>query len=484
MKPLPDSTPLDFTTLRRLYGAGGTDAATPSQVVDLVYRRLAREAGSPVWIHLEAREAAMARAMALEAAAEGKDPFEIFPLYGVPFAVKDNIDVAGRPTTAGCPAYSRIAGESAFAVERILADGGIFIGKTNLDQFASGLVGTRTPYGRIRNPFHSDYIPGGSSSGSAVAVAMGLVAFALGTDTAGSGRVPAAFNNIVGLKPSRGLISCSGVVPACRSLDCVSIFALTADEARTVLVSAMGYDPADPYSRDRDGGKTERGAAGSRFRFGTPSRAWLRFFGDGDAARIYDSSLATLKEMGGTPVEIDFAPFREAADLLYNGPFVAERLEAPETLLRENPDALHPILRKILEKARNYSALDLFQSQASLNALRRRAEEEWRKMDVLALPTAGTIYSFAELEADPVELNANLGYYTNFVNLLDACGLSLPSGFRSDGLPTGITLLAPAMEDDFICGLGARFQRFATDPPGIPRADSGVPSRSSRAFID
>lgn len=481
MKPLPENTSLDLPTLRRLYRTG---AVTPSQVVDLVYRRLAREPGSPVWIHIEARETAMARAAVLEAAVKGKDPYEIFPLFGAPFAVKDNIDVAGTPTTAGCPAYSRVAAESAYAVERILADGGVFIGKTNLDQFASGLVGTRTPYGRTPNPFHSDYIPGGSSSGSAVAVAKGLVAFALGTDTAGSGRVPAAFNNIVGLKPSRGLISCSGVVPACRSLDCVSIFALTAGETRTVLDSAMGFDPVDPYSRHAGEGRGDRGAPGSRFRFGTPSRAWLRFFGDGEAARLYDSSLATLKEMGGTPVEIDFAPFREAADLLYNGPFVAERLEAPEMLLRENPDALHPILRAILDKARDYSALEVFQCQARLNALRRRAEEEWLNMDVLALPTAGTIYTFAEVDANPLELNSNLGYYTNFVNLLDACGLSVPSGFRSDGLPTGITLIAPAMQEDLLFGLGARFERTANIPPGIPRADSVVLSPSSRTSLD
>jgi allophanate hydrolase len=422
---------LDLATLRTAYRAG---AFTPGQLIGALYRRIRKDGDPAVWIHLIPEEQAIAQAEAVNVS---------LPLAGIPFAVKDNIDVAGVPTTAGCLAFEYVPGETAPVVQRLLDAGAILLGKTNLDQFATGLVGVRSPYGVPGCVFDAAYIPGGSSSGSAVAVASSLVTFALGTDTAGSGRVPAAFNNLVGHKPTRGLLSTRGVVPACRTLDCVSIFALTSHDAHEVLTVAQSFDEGDPFSRQAE----VRSLPGSGFRFGVPAPEQLEFFGDTAAARLFERAVEQLSGCGGTKVEIDFTPFREAAALLYSGPWVAERLAAIEALMKSNAGAIHPTVRTIIGGGERHTAVDAFRAEYRLRELQRAAEAEWKRMDVLLLPTTGTTYTRAEVEADPVRLNTNLGYYTNFVNLLDLCAVAVPAGFRPNGLPFGVTLMAPAFRD-------------------------------------
>ncbi|MEO8657269.1 MAG: allophanate hydrolase [Bryobacteraceae bacterium] len=445
---------LDLPFLRGAYVAG---TLSPRMVVDEVYRRIDQRGKRPVWIELVDRAAALQRAAELEA----RGPQASLPLYGIPFAVKDNIDVAGMPTTAGCPAFASVPEETAFVVRRLVEAGAILIGKTNLDQFATGLVGVRTPYGVCTSVFDDRYPAGGSSSGSAVAVAGGLVSFALGTDTAGSGRVPAAFNHIIGMKPSRGLLSTSGVLPACRSLDCVSIFALTAPDARTVFDVAIGFDFADPYSREADALRPvawpDQG-----FRVGVPAKEQLEFFGNKESEAAYESAVAKLEKLGGVRVEIGFEPFRQAADLLYSGPWVAERLAAIEPFLEAHAAAMNPVVAGIISGGRRYSAADAFRAAYRLRELQRATEAEWRKMDVLCLPTTGTIFTLAEIEAEPVLRNTDLGYYTNFVNLLDLSAVAVPAGLRlAGGLPFSVSLIAPAFGDHALLGLAERLHQGA-----------------------
>ncbi len=420
----------------------------PTEVITEIYRRIAARGKDAVWIHLIPEEEAILQAKTLES----QTP-EDLPLYGIPFAIKDNMDVAGLPTTAACPAYSYIAEKTATVVEQLLKAGAILIGKTNLDQFATGLVGMRSPYGSCSSVFNDDYISGGSSSGSAVAVAAGLVSFSLGTDTAGSGRVPAAFNHIVGLKPTRGVLSTSGVVPACRSLDCVSIFTLNCQDAETVWQVASGFDATDIYSREIPTTST----IPTMFTFGVPAAEHLEFFGDRAAAQLYQQALQRLEAIGGQKVEIDFQPFRQAADLLYSGPWVAERLVAIKSFFQTQADAIHPVVRQIISNGSRYTAVDTFESFYALAALQRQAAQQWQKVNILALPTTGTIYTKAEVAADPIALNSNLGYYTNFVNLLDLSAIAIPAGFRPNGLPFGITLMAPAFYDQALCQLGTLY---------------------------
>ncbi|HYP14342.1 MAG TPA: allophanate hydrolase, partial [Bryobacteraceae bacterium] len=417
MKPAPA-----VAALLSAYRAGST---SPTQVIAAVYDSIESQPLQPVWINIVGREAAMERARQLEA--DGHNL--ALPLFGVPFAIKDNIDLAGLPTTAACPEFAYTPERSAFVVEQLVAAGAIPIGKTNLDQFATGLVGVRSPYGACSSVFDDRYISGGSSSGSAVAVAKGLVSFALGTDTAGSGRVPAAFNGLVGLKPSRGLLSTSGVVPACRSLDCVSIFAGDVESARLVWNAARGFDSADPFARVPDiGDDAAPWVGGNSFRFGCPPDEQLEFFGDSQSAELFQHSVEKLQEIGGERVEIDLTAFRETAKLLYSGPWVAERFAAVERLVRERPEALNPVVRSIIAAGETYSAVDVFRAFYRLQELRRLTEAEWDGMDVLLLPTAPTIYTHAEVAAEPVLLNSKLGYYTNFVNLLDLAAVAIPAG--------------------------------------------------------
>jgi len=447
------ATSLDLTTLLDGYRRG---AASPVAVIGSVYERLRRHADNPIWIATVPEAEARARAESLQAMHATHEGPQRLALYGVPFAVKDNIDVAGLPTTAACPEYAYVPTRHASCVQRLLDAGAILIGKTNLDQFATGLVGTRSPYGAVRNAFDPAYISGGSSSGSAVAVALGLASFTLGTDTAGSGRVPAAFNNIVGLKPTPGMVSTAGVVPACRSLDCVAVFALTAADARAVFDVLNAFDPGDDYSRDH---RVLTAKPVDRFRFGVPGRASLEFFGDAAQEKLFGEALDQLVRMGGTAVEVDFAPFLAAAALLYDGPWIAERYAALRAFFEAKPEAFHPVTREVIAAASRYSAADAFEAQYRLAALKRATASVWYRIDALALPAAGSLYTVAAVEADPIRLNANLGRYTNFVNLLDLAAIALPSGFRPDGLPFGITLVAPALTDTWLCALGERYQR-------------------------
>jgi allophanate hydrolase len=370
--------------------------------------------------------------------------------------VKDNIDVAGLPTTAGCPSFAYTPPKSATVVERLRAAGAILVGKTNLDQFATGLVGVRSPYGPCSSVFDDRYISGGSSAGSAVAVAAGLVSFALGTDTAGSGRVPAAFNNIVGCKPTRGAVSAASVVPACRTLDCVSIFSLTCGDALEVMQVAAGYDSLDPFSRV---GEEASPWLGGPFRFGIPPPEQLEFFGDHAAADLFDAAQEQLASLGGTPVEIDFAPFRAVAELLYSGPWVAERLAAIREFFDEHQADMDPTVRAIIGGGARLTAVDTYEAIYRLAELRQKTMAEWSRMDVMLLPTTGTIYTLDEVKSDPIKLNSNLGFYTNFVNLLDLAAVAVPAGFRQNGLPFGVTLIGPAWTDSALLTLADRFHR-------------------------
>ncbi len=364
------------------------------------------------------------------------------PLFGIPFVVKDNIDVAGIPTTAACPDFAYTPTTDATAVVKLRAAGAILLGKTNLDQFATGLNGTRSPYGAPRSVFNADYISGGSSSGSAVAVAAGLAAFSLGTDTAGSGRVPAAFNNLIGLKPSIGRISATGMVKACKSLDCISIFANSAADSIAVLTIAEGLDETDAYSR-----APQNSILPTTPRIGILASADRDFAGDDACASLYENAIAHAADLGCQLVEIDYAPLRDIAAALYGGAFVAERLAAIKPFFETNPDAIHPVVRGIVAGAVKYSAADLFADIYRIQALKRLAQAELNKCDVLLLPTAPTTYTVAEMLEKPVEYNSKLGTYTNFVNLMDLAAIALPAGFRPDGIPFGVTLIGPAFSE-------------------------------------
>jgi allophanate hydrolase len=437
-------------TVAAVVAAHRSGTVSPVETVARSFARI-RDHGDPaIFISLRPEADALAEAEALT----GKDKASL-PLYGVPVGVKDNIDVSGLPTTAACPAFAYLPSVDATAVARLRAAGAIIIGKTNLDQFATGLVGVRSPYGIPKNPLRPDLIPGGSSSGSAVAVSAGLVPLALGTDTAGSGRVPALLNNIVGLKPSLGLVSTAGLVHACRTLDCVSIFSLTVDDAMTALKAIAGPDAADPFSRKLSLDSMQPFRA--PLRLGMPRKGQLIFFGDKVSERAYGDALDRWTALGATLVEFDLEPFYETARLLYEGPWVAERYLVIRDLLASSPDAIHPVTREITIAGARLSAADTFTALYRLQALRRISERIFTGIDALVLPTAPTVYSTAQVLANPVELNSRLGTYTNFVNLLDLCGLALPAAMRADGIPFGITLLAPSGHDAQLASIGRRF---------------------------
>jgi allophanate hydrolase len=440
----------DIPGLHAAY-AGGLD---PVAVVDGVWEAIDRADDPGIFITLADRKAVRRAARKL-----GRFDPVAKPLWGIPFAVKDNIDAAGLPTTAACPAFAYTPKTSATALKRALAAGALLIGKTNLDQFATGLVGIRTPYPVPRNVFDPSVVPGGSSSGSAVAVALGLVPFALGTDTAGSGRVPAGLNNIVGLKPSLGAVSTKGVVPACSTLDCVCVFAGTVDDAWAVYEVIAGRDEEDPFSRPIALGRL--GPVPPRCLVGIPRAADLTFFGDAAASAAWGASVKVLKDLGADLVEIDMAPFNEVGALLYEGPWVAERYAALRPFLAKNARHVHPITRRIIDKAKAFSAADAFAGRYRLQALRGATEPLWRRIDVLAVPTAPSTPTLREVEADPVGANAKLGTYTNFVNLLDLAAVAVPGPMRKDGRAAGITLIGPRGHDAALASLGRIFHAAA-----------------------
>ena len=448
-------------TVAAIVEAHRSGASSPEATVARTYARIRAHGDPAIFITLRDEADALAEATAL--AANGDTDL---PLYGVPFAVKDNIDVAGLPTTAACPAFAYDPGKDATCVAKLRRAGAIVIGKTNLDQFATGLVGVRSPYGTPRNLFDPSLIPGGSSSGSAIAVGAGLVPLALGTDTAGSGRVPAGLSNIVGLKPSLGLVSTAGVVPACRTLDCVSVFALTVDDAFAALAAMAGPDPADPYSRPRPLGAPEAVPAG--LRIGVPMPGQRLFFGDKASAAAYEVALADLAGLGAAIVEIDIEPFYETARLLYDGPWVAERYISVRSLIASAPEAMHSVTRQIILGGAHPSAVDTFKAFYQLEELRRVRDHTFGEIDVLALPTVPTVYTVAQVLADPIGLNSRLGTYTNFVNLLDLCALAVPASMQAT--PFGITLLAQAGNDATLASLGRVFHAGT----GLPLGATGT----------
>lgn len=395
---------------------------------------------------------------------------ESLPLYGIPFAIKDNIDLENVETTAACPDFAYVPDKSAFVVQRLIDAGAIPLGKTNMDQFATGLVGTRSPepWGPCKNAFDPSVISGGSSAGSAVAVALGLASFSLGTDTAGSGRVPAMLNNIFGLKPSRGLHSMSGIVPACRTLDCPSIFALCAADAQNVFSITAVRDTADAFSRANPFSNSARffGDTKQNPVIGVPRSEQLEFFGDASAAELFDSAVQNWKALGAEVVEIDFEPFQKAARLLYDGPWVAERYAALESVLREQPDAVHEVVRGIVESAKGKTAVDAFRAEYELQEYRATVKRLFERVDFLLSPTAPRSYLIDDVLNNPVELNSNLGYYTNSMNLLDLCGIALPAGFMSNGIPFGVTLAAPHFRETALLNQALRWERNQALPMG------------------
>jgi allophanate hydrolase len=444
-------------TVAQILAAHRAGTMTPEETVARSYARTRAHADPAIFITLRDEQEALAEARALA----GRDPG--LPLYGIPVAVKDNIDVKGMPTTAACPAVAYQAARDATCVARLRQAGAIMIGKTNLDQFATGLVGVRSPYGVPRNTLDPKLIPGGSSSGSAVAVAAGLVPLALGTDTAGSGRVPALLNNIVGLKPSLGLASTYGVVPACRTLDCVSVFALTTDDAWATLAVLAGRDVNDAYSRERPLGVL--GVMPPAVKIGVPRPSERVFFGDQQSASDYAAALDRLVRLGAEIVEIDIEPFYETARLLYDGPWVAERYATAESLIASSPASMHPVTREIILGGARPNAVAAFKAFYRLEELRRAAEYTFRRVDLLALPTAPTLYTVDQVLADPIQLNSRLGTYTNFVNLLDLCGLAVPAALRGTR-PFGITLLATSGGDALLASVGRVFHADTALPLG------------------
>jgi allophanate hydrolase len=467
-----NNTSFDIASLRDAYRSRGL---SPADVANEALHRIEAYADPAVWITRVSERDVLARARALGTGGQN----ETQPLWGIPFAVKDNIDVAGLPTTAGCPAFAYRPERNARSIEKLIAAGAIFLGKTNLDQFATGLVGTRSPYGAPRCVFDSRYVSGGSSSGSAIAVAAGLASFSLGTDTAGSGRVPAAYNNIVGLKPTRGLISTNGVVPACRSLDCVSIFANTVGDAAEILRVAEDFDADDIYSRHG----VPRALPQTHFRFGTLAPEDREFFGDKDNAALYENAIARLTSLGGNAVEIDYAPFRAAGVLLYQGPWTAERLAAIKAFMARHEDAMDPTVRNIIAGARSLTAVDAFEGQYRLAAAWQAAGAEWERVDILLLPTVPIQDRVDEVNADPIARNARLGRYTNFVNLLDCCAIAVPAGFRGDGLAFGVTFVAPACSDASLAGIADAFHRAGDCGMGAARG-TPIPEASRVAPLD
>ncbi|MCF1432955.1 allophanate hydrolase [Agrobacterium vitis] len=438
------SQAFDIASLHAAYASGWT----PQEMIEEVFSRIAAINDPGIFLKLADKAVLLEQAQALGAFSP-----ETKPLWGIPFAVKDNIDVAGLPTTAACPDYAYTPETDSTVVRLLKEAGALVIGKTNLDQFATGLVGVRTPHAIPRNAIDPKLVPGGSSSGSAVATAQGIVSFALGTDTAGSGRIPAGLNNIVGLKPSVGALSATGVIPACRTLDCVSIFALTVEDAHKVFTVAAKLDVTDAYSRPMPVGHAL--ASAPVLRIGVPAKADREFFGDSLMEASFEKALAELSAMGHTLVDLPFSGFYEVANLLYEGAWVAERYAAVKDFFDAKPESFHPVTHTIYSAAKTLTAADAFSGMYRLQALKQQLVPVISSVDVICVPTAPTHYTLADLQEEPIKANSRLGTYTNFVNLLDMCGIAVPTGKRGDGLPSSVTLLAPSGADGLTAALGS-----------------------------
>ncbi|MCC3303845.1 allophanate hydrolase [Sneathiella sp. HT1-7] len=462
-----NSIPFTISALHDSYRNG----MKATEIVEQAFSRIQAVNDPGIFIHMLDREEVLAAARELGEFDDSR------PLWGIPYVIKDNIDAGGKPTTAACPAYSYVAKEDAFVVKCLKEAGALLLGKVNLDQFATGLVGVRSPYSPPKNAIDPEIVPGGSSSGSAVSVAHGFACFSLGTDTAGSGRVPAALNNIVGLKPTLGALSASGVVPACRTLDTISVFALTVGDAYKVFEVACKFDAADSYSRKITAKPLS--AIPPRFKVGIPDSKSIKFFGDKVQEVSFRKGLEELTKLGAEIIEIDFTPFYNVAQMLYEGAWVAERYTTIEELLSSNPDAIHPVTRDIISVAEKFSSADVFRGMYKLEHLKRLAEPILATLDYLCVPTIPTFYKVEDLEKDPVTPNSNFGTYTNFVNLLDMCALSFPTGPRSDGRPGSLTLLAPAGQDAEIAVIGQEIQ--SRTQPKLGATDWIIPSSTKQS---
>lgn len=468
---------LSISQLHKAYSNGELSPAT-------LIKQLTEQANQQeaVWLHVLSAQELAPYLKALESKS-----LETHPLYGVPFAIKDNIDLAGIPTTAACPEFTYTPENSAFVVEQLIAAGAIPIGKTNLDQFATGLVGTRSPFGETPNAFNPDYISGGSSSGSAVATASGMVSFALGTDTAGSGRVPACFNNLVGVKPSKGLLSNTGMVPACKSIDCMSIFALDATDANKVLQVAAKYDPQDSYSRKNPPANQQPVIVKHAFNFAVPLPEQLNFFGDEGYKNEFVKAVNELQNMGGVKKELDFSPLFEAATLLYEGPWVSERYLATQHLIENNPQALLDVTRTIISGGIKPLAIDCFSALYKLQAFKQQADLLVSQADFVVTPTAGRHFTRSEVREKPIELNSQLGYYTNFMNLLDYSAVAVPTSFTANSMPFGVTLFSFAMEDQKLLGYANKIMQHNALPLGAtkhPFIATELDTSKNTGFID
>ncbi|WP_213880943.1 allophanate hydrolase [Pseudomonas sp. dw_358] len=453
------SQELQLDVLRERYLSGGV---TPRQLIlSLREKALGLNPAFNLFIHLLAVEELEPYLAALEGKA-----IDSLPLYGIPFALKDNIDLAGIPTTAACPAYAYTPERSATLVQQLIDLGAVPLGKTNLDQFATGLNGTRSPYGPCRNSVHPDYPSGGSSAGSPLAVALGVASFALGTDTAGSGRVPAALNNLVGLKATKGLFSTGGVVPACRTLDCVTTFTHTAAEASQLLALTARLDPRDAYSRANPAWNDASAfGAVSPFRFGVPRRVDLEFFGCPEGPALFAAAVQRMRSLGGEAVEIDLSPFLEAARLLYEGPWVAERYSVVGELATRQPDAVLPVIHAVLAKAPGVTGVQTFEAQYRLQALKAECDRTLAELDCVLTPTLARPVTLAELADEPVLRNAELGYYTHFMNLLDYSAVAVPSATMANGLPWGVTVFGRAFTDQYLLSLASAYQGASVTAP-------------------
>lgn len=455
---------LDLSTLSVAFADG---SLTPSMMVAAIYDRIEKRGDDSVWIHLVPREQALLAAQTLEKAGPvGKK------LWGIPFSVKDCNDIDGLPTTNALPELSYLANHTGQALQRLFDEGAILIGKTNMDQFGIGLVGVRTPYGACSSVFNDEFISGGSSSGSGVSVAAGLCTFSIGNDAAGSGRVPAAFNNVVGIKPTPGLVSnsCVSGGGCVKTIETVSVFSLTVEDGMRVLKLMAGYDPSYPFSRpEADAVSLDITAPPASFKFGIPKGAALQFFDDTEAERLFSEAIARMQQMGGTAIEIDFAAFDEVQRILYDGPWISERALSLDPVLAKHGAQIHPVTKSILERSGQFSALDTFRAIHRIAELKCDTRPVWDEIAVLMVPTTPTIYRKSEILADPIALNSKLGIYTNFVNLMGLCGIAVPSGFRTDGLPLGVTFLAPGFAEARVAGIAAAFHRRTGLPLGASR---------------
>jgi len=439
--------------------AGGT--GSPTKTAARVADAIAARGDDGTWLSTVPRDQLLAAAEEIE----NRPGARTLPLYGVPFGVKDSIDVEGVPTTLSCPDYAYAASMTAPVVRRLLEAGALYVGKTNLDQFATGLNGTRTPYTIPRSVYGGEMISGGSSSGSALAVALGQVPFAVATDTAGSGRVPAALNGVVGFKPSRGLISTVGLVPACKSLDCISVMAGSIDDVDRVFDVMAARDDNDAWSRDR-GPRYD----GSPIRVGLPPVDELEFFGDDPMRNAHLGFREHLTRIA-TVVDVSLAPFLAAGSLLYQGPWVAERLVEFGAFLAAQPDSIHPVVREILLGGQKYTAVDAFTALQCLAELKALVAPLWGQMDALVVPTIGTTFTVDEVLSAPIDCNTMLGHYTHFGNLLDLSGVAVPLGVTADGRPYSAMLLGAALTDDTVLHLASR---ILDEPREMPSAVSTV----------